>query len=135
MSFSSSSRQTTSSLSQQDSPAITAENSLSTSYSNLTTNDSTSSNISTIKRHKNRRKRKLKARILSIENFPSGGDPKTLKTLKSHYYPEEQNWCFVIVFVATIVQMFNHGFHLSYGSFLVIVNSNFNNVLLFETGE
>jgi hypothetical protein len=128
MSFSS--RQTTSSLPRQD--TATTVSSLSTSYSNLVTNDSTISSTSTIKYQKNKSK---KVRRNSVEHFIPSEDAKTLKTLKVHYYPEEQSWCFVIVFAATIVQMINHGLHLSYGLFLVSLINSFNRVSFIEAGD
>lgn len=128
MSFSS--RQTTSSsLPRQD--TATTVSSLSTSYSNLATNDSTISSTSTVKHQKNKKVRKQN----SIEHFIPSGDAKTLKALKVHYYPEEQSWCFVIVIVATIVQVICHGLHLSYGLFLVTLKNSFNRVPFIETGE
>lgn len=133
MSFSSekSSRQTTT---RQD--TATTASSLSTSCSNLETNESTiSSTTSTTRRQKNKTKRKSRTRRHSIEHFIPSGDAKTLKTLKVHYYPEEQIWSFVIVLTATIVHMINHGLHLAYGSFLVTITRSFNRVALTHAGE
>lgn len=130
MSFSSekSSRQTTTTLPRQD--TATTVSSLSTSYSNLETNDSTFSNTS-----KNKKKRKSRARKYSFEHFIPSGDAKTLKTLKVHYYPEEQSWSFVIVIAATIVHVINHGLQLSCGLFLVTVIRSFNRVSFIYAGE
>lgn len=129
MSFSS--RQTTpSTLPRQD--TSTTVSSLSTSYSNLATNESTISSTSTIKCNKVKNK---KSRKNSVEHFVPSGDAKTLKTLKVHYYPEEQSWSMVIVLVATIVQMINHGLHLSYGLFLVTLAQSFDRVPLSTAGE
>lgn len=129
MSFTS--RQTTSSsLPRQD--TATTVSSLSTSYSNLATNDSTISSTSTIK-YKKRKNKKIRKH--SIEHFIPSGDAKTLRTLKVHYYPEEQSWCFVIVAVATIVQVINHGLHLSFGLFLVTLMNSFKTVSFYYAGE
>lgn len=137
MSFSSekSSRQTTSSSLPRQDTAMTVS-SLSTSCSNLETNESTiSSTTSTTRRQKNKTKRKSRTRRHSIEHFIPSGDAKTLKTLKVHYYPEEQIWSVVIVITATIVHMINHGLHLAYGSFLVTITRSFNRVALIHAGE
>lgn len=138
MSFSSekSSRQTTStSLPRQD--TATTESSLSTSCSNLETNESTiSSTTSTTRRPKNKTKRKSRIRREhSIEHFIPSGDAKTLKTLKIHYYPEEQIWGLVIVITATSVHVINHGLHLAYGTFLITITRSFNRVALTYAGE
>lgn len=129
MSFSSR-QMTLPSLPRQD--TATTVSSLSTSYTNLDTNDSTISSTSTLKCQKNKHK---KAKRHSFEHFVPSGDPKTLKTLKVHYYPEEQSWCLVIVLAGTIVQMINHGLHLSYGLFLVALMNSFNRVPFIEAGD
>lgn len=139
MSFSSekSSRQTSSSLPRQD--TATTVSSLSTSCSNLETNETTlstsSASTSTTKKRCQKSKSKRKSRRHSVENFVPTSDPKTLKTLKVHYYPEEQSWCLVIVLVATIVQTINHGLHLAFGLFLVTLTHSFNRVSFISAGE
>lgn len=108
--------------------------SLSTSYSNLETGDSIHSNTSTATRSNNknnnnhkRRNNRKKYRRHSAENFHNltSCDAKTLKTLKVHYYPEEQCWSYVIVFIGSIVQAISHGLQISYGISLVIVMNVF----------
>lgn len=138
MSFSSerSSRQTTSSLPRQDTATtVSTVSSLSTSCSNLETNDSTvSTNTITTSKNKNK-SRKSRVRKHSIEHFIPSGDAKTLRTLKVHYYPEEQNWSVVIVVVATIVHVINHGLHLACGLFLVSITQSFYRVSFIYAGE
>jgi hypothetical protein len=137
MSFSSekSLRQTSSSLPRQD--TATTVSSLSTSCSNLETNETTLSTSSTSTSNKRcqKSKSKRKSRRHSVEHFVPSGDAKTLKTLKVHYYPEEQSWCFVIVIVATVVQAINHGLHLAFGLFLVTLTHSFNRVSFISAGD
>lgn len=41
-------------------------------------------------------------------------------TINIHYYPEQSIfWSYVIVFIGTMVQIFNHGLQLSFGIFLL----------------
>lgn len=82
MSFSSDlSSRPTSTLPRQD--TATTMSSFSTSCSNLDTTTDSLSNISTLKNHTSKRKRKK-----SFEHFVAFGDEKALKTLKVHYYTE-----------------------------------------------
>lgn len=131
MSFSSekSSRQTTTMTSLPRQDTATTVSSLSTSCSNLETNDSTVSSASTLQ------KSRKKTRRNSLEHFVPSSDPKTLKTLKVHYYPEEQSWSLVIIIVATIVHVINHGLHLAIGVFLVTISQSFNRVSLIQAGD
>lgn len=122
--------------------------SLSTSYTNLETGDSIHSNSSSTKynhdhkinnNHKRKNDRK-KARRHSNEHFHNliSCDAKTLRALKVHYYPEEQYWSYVIVFIAFVVQVIDHGLQTSYGMILVnvlIVFGNGNGKIFPFTGE
>lgn len=124
MSFSSEpSSRPASTLPRQD--TATTMSSFSTSCSNLDTAESLS-NASSLRRkppnHKNQRKRKK-----SFEHFVAFGDEKTLRTLRVHYYPEG-NWGWVVLFVAVIIQSFNHGLHLAFGMLLLKLT------IEFETG-
>lgn len=121
MSFSSepSSRQI-SSLPRQD--TATTISSFSTSCSNLDTADSLS-NASSLRRQKPKHSNHKKRRK-SVEHFVPFGDEKTLRTLKVHYYPEG-HWGYAIIFIAVIVQTFNHGLHLSHGVLLVKISNVF----------
>jgi hypothetical protein len=106
----------------------TTVSSLSTSCSNLETSDFTS-NASTLKFNKTKRRR-------SVEHFmPFSSDVRTLKTLKVHYYPEEQCWSFIVVIVSSIVQMIVHGLQLSYGIILVKIFTLFGCTSISYAGE
>lgn len=118
-----------SSLPRQD--TATTVSSLSTSCSNLEINDSTVSSTSTVQKNKSKKVRREK----SAEHFVPSCDAKTLKTLKVHYYPEEQSWSLVIVLVATAVQAINHGLHLAFGLLLVTLAHSFGRVPLAAAGE
>jgi hypothetical protein len=131
MSFSSeqSSRQTTTTtLPRQD--TATTVSSLSTSCSNLETGDSTSSSLKCTTANDNNHNRKNKGgkkrnRRRSYEHFVPACDAKTLKTLKIHYYPEEQNWSYVVALASAIVHAISHGLQFAFGIFLVVVVDKF----------
>ena len=142
MSISSESSRQTATLPRQDTTVTVS--SLSTSYTYLETGDSYSSTSKSNKNsnnNKNKRKNKndrKKYRRHSNENFQLSCDPKTLKTLRTHYYPEEQCWGYVIVAIASIVQIIDHGLQISYGLLLVIIFNVFgtsNDIKLPHAGE
>lgn len=109
-----------SSLPRQD----TTVSSLSTSCSNLeTSSDITSS----IKCHNHRNKNDRKSKRNSYENIFRTYDPKTIKTLKVHYYPEEQYWSIFMIIIASFVHLFDDGMQLSYGIMLISINATFEN--------
>lgn len=95
----------------------TTVSSLSTSYSNLETSESNASTLKSNKRKSNRRKQ----REHSNEHFVLPPTTEALKTVKVHYYPEEQLWSFVVVAVAFVVHIIDHGLQLAYGIFLVMI--------------
>lgn len=109
----------TSTLPRQD--TSTTMSSFATSLSNLDTTESLSNN-SSLRRQKTKLSQNKKRK--SSEHFAAFGDEKTLKTLKVHYYPEG-NWGWFVLFVAVLVQAFNHGLHLSYGMFYIKLETIF----------
>lgn len=104
---------TTTTLPRQD--TSTTMSSFATSLSNLDTSESLS-NASSLRRQKAKPGQNKKRK--SSEHFAAFGDEKTLRTLKVHYYPEG-NWGWFVLFVGVLVQVFNHGLHVSFGMFLV----------------
>ncbi|CAL8110048.1 unnamed protein product [Orchesella dallaii] len=56
-------------------------------------------------------------------NTPNG-DVKKVITLWQNYYPEGQ-WGWIVVFCALVVQAINHGFQLSFSTFMVSVDQRF----------
>ncbi|KAG5684298.1 hypothetical protein PVAND_013533 [Polypedilum vanderplanki] len=136
------SRQTTT-LPRQD--TATTVSSLSTSYSNLETGDSIHSTTSTLKysksnnnshNHKHKSNKK-KNRRHSIEHYLPACDAKTLKTLKVHYYPEEQSFSYVVAVMSAIVQSISNSLHLTFGIFLIVLFNKFGstNLMLSYAGE
>jgi hypothetical protein len=109
----------------------TTVSSLSTSCSNLETSESNVSSAKT--RHK--KHYRVKNRRNSIEHYDPSTDVKTLKTLKVHYYPEEQLWSIVIVIVAFIINNINHGLQCSFGITLQVVINEFDVSNLNYAGE
>lgn len=99
----------------------TTMSSFATSLSNLDTNESLS-NASSLRRQKPKLDQNKKRK--SSEHFAAFGDEKTLRTLKVHYYPEG-NWGWFVLFVGVLVQIFNHGLHVSFGMFLVKLENVF----------
>lgn len=61
---------------------------------------------------------------MALQVNTGNGDVKKVITLWQNYYPEGQ-WGWIIVFCALIVQAINHGFQLSFSTFLVAVDQRF----------
>lgn len=129
MSFSSEQSSTRQKISLPRQDTQTTVSSLSTSCSNLETADSNTCNKNSFnnnnhhnRKHKSNKKRN---RRHSIEHYFPTCDSKTLKTLKVHYYPEEQTWGYVVLVVAAVIHAINHGLQLAYGVFLVIIFNTF----------
>lgn len=61
---------------------------------------------------------------MALQVNTANGDVKKVITLWQNYYPEGQ-WGWIIVFCALAVQAINHGFQLSYSTFLMAVDQKF----------
>jgi hypothetical protein len=101
-------------LSRQD--TSTTISSFSTSCSNLDSSEISS----TSKRQGNN----VRTREKYHEGLSAFGDEKTIKRLKSHYYPEG-GWGYLIALISCVVHMTNHGLQNSFSVFSVKIHDTF----------
>lgn len=113
-------------LSRQDTSTTIGSN-FSTSCSNFDSEIS----LSTASKHKSN----VRTREIYHEGLIAYGDEKTMKRIKSHYYPEYSMWGNIVAVIACLVQISNHGLHNSFGVLSVKINDTFIGINGYEAGE
>jgi hypothetical protein len=109
-------------LSRQD--TSTTISSFSTSCSNLDTSEIIISSTSKRQGSNGSNNNNVRTREIYHEGLSAFGDEKTIKRLKSHYYPEG-GWGYMIALIACIIHMTNNGLQNSFSVFSIKIHDIF----------